>query len=388
VRRLRERFAGRGPRVRDVALIVFSLSVGLGQTAAVAKGGGPFGVAWSLCTVVASTTTLWWRRRWPVGVSVVGIVAALAGQPAVLLIGLLTTAVRRRDRVLRLMSALGYVALVVQGVLNGQDWVGSAVSAVFVLGAFVGWGAYVGARRDLLGTLRERAERAEGERELRAEQARQGERTRIAREMHDVLAHKMSLVALHAGGLEVNPDAGPAQVERTAALIRTTSREALEDLRSVLGVLRDDADPGADLRPQPGLDGLGALVESSRSAGVVVRLDVDLTAEPPEVVGRTAYRVAQEALTNVHKHARGAATRIAVRGAPGSDLEVEVVNVVPVAAGSLLPGSGLGLVGLAERVGLLGGSLACGPLPDGGWRVHARMPWGATGPAPISAARR
>ena len=100
--------------------------------------------------------------------------------------------------------------------------------------------------------MRERADRAESERELRAEQARLGERTRIAQEMHDVLAHKVSLIALHAGGLELNPDAGPEQVERSAVLIRSTARQALEDLRGVLGVLRaDESADGATLAPQP-----------------------------------------------------------------------------------------------------------------------------------------
>jgi signal transduction histidine kinase len=193
--------------------------------------------------------------------------------------------------------------------------------------------------------------------------------------MHDVLAHKVSLVALHAGALEVNPGVGPEQVERTAALVRGTAREALEDLRRVLGVLRSEAGDDAVLAPQPGLDQLERLVASSRAAGVPVELDVTVAGAPPDLVGRTAYRVVQEALTNVHKHARGAATCVRVVGGPGAGLEVEVTNRPPVSPDSLLPGAGLGLVGLTERVSLTGGELECGPRPDGGWRVTARMPW-------------
>jgi len=198
--------------------------------------------------------------------------------------------------------------------------------------------------------------------------------------MHDVLAHKVSLVALHAGALEVNPGVGPEQVERTAALMRGTAAEALEDLRQVLGVLRSDAgSASADgtLAPQPGLDRLEPLVASSRAAGVPVELELSVAGAPPDLPARTAYRVVQEALTNVHKHARGAATCVRVVGGPGTALEVEVINRPPVSSASLIPGAGLGLVGLAERVSLTGGSLWFGPLPDGGWRVAARMPWPA-----------
>jgi signal transduction histidine kinase len=254
------------------------------------------------------------------------------------------------------------------------------VSGIFLFGSVVAGGAYIGARRDLVASLRERAERAEAERELRVGQARLGERTRIAQEMHDVLAHKVSLVALHAGALEVNPGVGPEQVERTAALMRGTAAEALEDLRQVLGVLRSDAGSASSdgtLAPQPSLDRLEPLVASSRAAGVPVELEMSVAGSPPDLVGRTAYRVVQEALTNVHKHARGAATCVRVVGGPGTGLEVEVTNRPPVSSASLIPGAGLGLVGLAERVSLTGGSLSFGPLPDGGWRVFARMPWPA-----------
>jgi signal transduction histidine kinase len=236
-----------------------------------------------------------------------------------------------------------------------------------------------GARRDLVTSLRDRAAREEDERELRAEQARLAERARIAREMHDVLAHKVSLIALQAGGLEVNPGVGTEQVQQTAGLIRATAREALQDLRGVLGVLREQpaaAVDGSDLAPQPGLSQVAALVSASRLAGVQVTLTNEVT-DLPNTLGRTIFRVVQESLTNVHKHARGAATDIVISagvadGVPG--VGVSVSNQRPVAAGSLLPGSGAGLIGLRERVELVGGTLRAGPTSDGGWRVDAWLP--------------
>jgi signal transduction histidine kinase len=333
-----------------------------------------------IALAVLSSVALWWRRRVPVLVTLVGVAASgLAGLDAQQAVGLMTTAVRRRDRVLVALTALAYVVYSVRTIVVDGTGIAGPVFGIFLFGSLVAGGAYVGARRDLVATLRDRAERAEAERELRVDQARLGERTRIAQEMHDVLAHKVSLVALHAGALEVNPSVGPDQVERTAALVRGTAREALEDLRRVLGVLRSEAGSGdAVLAPQPGLDGLASLVAESRAAGVPVELEVAVTGSPPDLAGRTAYRLVQEALTNVHKHARGAATCVRVVGGAGRGLEVEVTNRPPVSAVSLLPGSGLGLVGLAERVSLAGGSLSFGPLPDGGWRVAARMPWPST----------
>jgi signal transduction histidine kinase len=203
-----------------------------------------------------------------------------------------------------------------------------------------------------------------------------GERARIAQEMHDVLAHKVSLIALHAGGLEVNPAVGPEKVEGSARLIRETARQAMEDLREVLGVLRSDVSvDGADLAPVPRAADLERLVEESRDAGVSVTGEFALPDDVPISVGRTVYRVVQESLTNVHKHARGASTDVVVHGARGAGVTVRVTNVRPVAAGSLLPGAGAGLVGLRERVELAGGKLTTGPTTEGGWRVEAWLPW-------------
>ncbi len=365
-----------GPRLRDLGMIAIAVIDTVGSAATQHGWPGRWGVA---AVGGIAALALWWRRRYPVAVTGVGLVAqSVAGVFAPLGFGLLTLAVRRRDSVLALLAAAAYVAYVLPTVVSGGNLLPILLSGPFVIGLFVAVGAYIGTRRDLLASLRGRAERAEAERELRAEQARLAERARIAQEMHDVLAHKVSLIALHAGGLEVNAGMGPEKVEESAGLIRETARQAMEDLRQVLGVLRRDVSTaGEDLAPVPDASALGRLVDASRDAGVTVRTRFELPAVVPQPLGRTVYRIVQEALTNVHKHARGAATEVVVTGAAGEGVTVRVTNLRPVAAGSLLPGSGSGLVGLRERVQLAGGTLSAGPAPDGGWRVEAWLPWPA-----------
>ncbi|MGH8918880.1 MAG: sensor histidine kinase, partial [Actinomycetes bacterium] len=143
-----------------------------------------------------------------------------------------------------------------------------------ILTAAVAWGMFVRARRQLLFTLRERALRAEADQLLHADSARMAERSRIAREMHDVLAHRISLVALHAGALEVRPDLPPAQVRETAALLRSTARQALEELRDVIGVLRDEPGQEAPTAPQPTLADIPRLVDETRRAGVKIDFEM------------------------------------------------------------------------------------------------------------------
>jgi signal transduction histidine kinase len=406
-----------GPRARDVVVVLLcALNTVLQAFGLWTRVGGVLAVSCIALGAIA-TVAMWWRRRFPVTVLAIAAITCLASQVlAPVLFGLLTVAIRRRDRVLVACTAGVAVCLVAPTPTTETsfEWpsvvAGAVVAVVFAL-----WGAYVGARRDLMASLRDRAVRAEAERELRAEQARLAERARIAREMHDVLAHKVSLIALQAGALEVNPGLGAEQVEKSARLIRSTAREALEELREVLGVLRADRSATAtgpgQLSPQPGLTDIPALVESSRSAGLRVTLSMppgeqidQLSISPSAIspsaksssaisssIGRTAYRVVQESLTNVHKHARGAAAEVVISRAvisgdviprdvtdgPGSVLLVTVSNLRPVAAGSLLPGSGAGLIGLRERVALQGGSMTAGPTASGGWRVDARLPAGS-----------
>ncbi|MFL6098776.1 MAG: sensor histidine kinase [Actinomycetales bacterium] len=399
--RWRARF---GPRVFDGYLIACAVAASAGQVAGDGDRSFPIGRWLSIPVMAVAAAALWWRRRWPLAITAIGCAAfALANAPLTGLFGLTTVAVRRRDRALAGSAAAVYAVYVLQPVIfQEKSLVAQLVGMFFVVGLFLILGGYVGARRDLVASLRERADRAESERELRAEQARLGERTRIAQEMHDVLAHKVSLIALHAGGLELNPDAGPDTVERSAILIRSTARQALEDLRDVLGVLRtDESADGATLAPQPKLSDVRRLVDASRAAGVTVELvvegDAAALSDPDraaaagntmsEQLGRTAYRVVQEGLTNVHKHARGASTTVRVSGERGQMLRVSIANIKPVAVGSLLPGAGAGLVGLRERVELAGGTLTAGAGPDGGWLLAAELPWPATVAADVDEVR-
>lgn len=236
-------------------------------------------------------------------------------------------------------------------------------------------GLWVGTRRQLVERLQERAARLEREQHLMAEQAISTERTRIAREMHDVVAHRVSLMVLHAGGLEVS-----AQEENsveTAGVIRTTGREALSELRGILGVLRDEETDSAPTAPQPGLADLDRLLEEWSGAGMDLHHQEtgDQTLPVPEADQRTAYRVIQEGLTNVAKHAVGATVTVNLHH--GADrLEIEVANTPPPAPATFSPPprSGYGLVGLRERIALAGGSLSAGPCRDGGWRMRAIVP--------------
>ncbi|MGW8567871.1 sensor histidine kinase [Isoptericola sp. NPDC055881] len=271
-----------------------------------------------------------------------------------------------------------------------EGWV-DLLTGVLVYALFVWIGAYIGLRREHLASLRERAETAEREQAGRVAQARTAERTRIAREMHDVLAHRISLVAMHAGALAYRTDLPPEKVAETAAVVQTNAHAALAELREVLGVLRDPAAPAAPEPPQPTFADLDALLAEARANGADVRLDArpDGTDGLGEVVSRHAYRIVQEGLTNARKHAPWAPVTVTVSGAPGAGLTIVVRNPVrsvgPARQGEAPPDSGLGLVGLAERVDLVGGRLSHGVTTDGTtgagggaqFRLEAWLPWAA-----------
>jgi signal transduction histidine kinase len=215
---------------------------------------------------------------------------------------------------------------------------------------------------------------------LRVEQARQQERARIAREMHDVLAHRISLLSMHAGALEFRPDAEPEEIARAAGVVRASAHQALQDLREVIGVLREDPGDGDPERPQPTLESLPELLDESREAGMNVThaCRIEDLAAVPDGVGRNAYRIVQEGLTNARKHARGAAVDVTVDGAAGVGLTVEVRNRLSLAAhDDAIPGAGTGLIGLSERTHLAGGQLEHGRTPSGDFHLRAWLPWPA-----------
>jgi len=238
---------------------------------------------------------------------------------------------------------------------------------------------FVRARRQLLLSLKERAERAEATQQLQVAQAQLHERERIAREMHDVLAHRISLLSLHAGALEFRPDAPPEEIARAAGVIRASARQALQDLREVIGVLRDGSPADTPERPQPTIADLSELVAESRAAGMRVELDdqLDTLTSVPTGIGRSAYRIVQEGLTNARKHAPGALVRVTVAGGPAEGLSIEVRNPLPVGRplGPTLPGAGSGLIGLTERATLANGRLEHGPTRDGDFRLWVWIPW-------------
>lgn len=371
--------------VVDTALAGAALAVGLSSDQNLLYGADGRPIALAVADVALGLVCLagiWvWRRRAPVAFALVaiaiGIVSTLAG--GVALVCVFTVAARRPWRTAVSIGALAALSILPALALYPVPH-GSRAFAVGALATFAatGWGMYVRARGELLASLRRRLDDAEQAAGARAEAARRGERERIAREMHDVLAHRLSLLAVHAGALEFHRTASAVEVTRIAGVIRSSTHQALDELREVISLLRDH-EPD-DPRPQPTLADLPALVDESRAAGLVVSCSVDPRAlAPGEQVGtstgRTTYRVVQEALTNARKHAPGARVLVAITE-DGDGLEVCVLSdgrrsgPRPDAP----PGSGTGLIGLRERVGLAGGRIEYGPLGHGRFQVKAWLP--------------
>ncbi|WP_158896105.1 sensor histidine kinase [Amycolatopsis anabasis] len=331
---------------------------------------------------------LWLRRRWPVTLALVLVpfsAFSLLVQGA-MLVALFTVAVHRPFPVVAGVGGLCLLTTPVYAAVRPDPTL--TFTAAVLLGtmayvAVTGWGMFVRSRRQLMISFHERARRAETEATLRAEQAQRAERDRIAREIHDVLAHRLSLLSLYAGALEFRSDVSRDEIARAAGVIRESGHQALQDVREVIGVLRapvgDLAEGEGTTRPQPTLAQLPQLVEESRQAGtrIEVRTELaDLEAVPANQ-GRTAYRIIQEALTNARKHAPDAEVTVAVTGSPGDGLTVEVRNrlAAPEARSTKIPGSGQGLIGLTERATLAGGRLEHGPTGSGEFRLAAWLPW-------------
>ncbi|MFH8379409.1 sensor histidine kinase [Kitasatospora sp. NPDC018058] len=339
------------------------------------------------------------RRRWP-AVPVLVTLVLMPGMLGVLLlvVSLYTLAETwewptRRWRVVALaVLAFGEaVAVMMVSMLTPGDstveqpalWVQVLIAVLVAVGLTVPpvvTGLYVGARRRLIESLKDRAHGLETELDLLAEQAQERarrarleERTRIAREMHDVVAHRVSLMVVHAGALERIVGKDPEKAAQSAKLMGEVGRQALNELREILGVLRMDD----ERQPEPdSLVGLPRLVDQSRAAGMAVTLTVSGSRQ--EFTGeaeQTAYRVVQEGLTNAHKHAGGAQVSVLLAYAPNG-VRVSVVNACPGGerGAAQLPSGGNGLVGMRERVVALGGTFSAGPEADGGFRVEAVLP--------------
>ncbi|MFB7506576.1 sensor histidine kinase [Streptomyces broussonetiae] len=331
-----------------------------------------------------SCLAVWFRRRWPVGLAVVMIAVGFASETSgwVTLVTLFTVAVHRPFRYVAWTGGANLALVPLYYWLrpeSGLSYTAGLVFALLLTVAVIGWGMFVRSKRLLMLSLRDRAHRAETEARLRAEQAQRLAREDIAREMHDVLAHRLTLLSVHAGALEFRPDAPREEVVRAAGVIRESAHEALQDLREIIGVLRTGgSDDAAGGRPQPTLAVLDQLVGECREAGMKIVLDhrVADPAAVPASVGRTAYRIAQEALTNARKHAPGAEVALRLAGAPGDGLTITVTNPPPKAEAPPVPGSGQGLIGLRERATLAGGRLEHGATADGGFEIRAWLPWG------------
>ena len=274
---------------------------------------------------------------------------------------------------LRIAAAvLGLLAMAVPVQVPTVEMVlgGIAGAAFFVLLPGV-VGIWVRTRAELLVALRERAERAEAERELLAKDAVLTERTRIAREMHDAVGHRVSLMVLQAGAIEMAAG-DPDRVTTLAGHVQTAGRQALDELSQAVGVLRSGDQDDAPLAPQPGLDDLERLVKECRSAGMAVELHAPPALAVDPVTSRAAYRIVQESLTNAGKHAPGAQVTVDVDRHERA-LVVRVRNSAGSAAVDPSSG-GFGLVGLRERVRTLDGTLRAEPRLDGGFLVEAVLP--------------
>ncbi|MFE7752110.1 sensor histidine kinase [Streptomyces sp. NPDC057428] len=330
---------------------------------------------------VAACVLLWWRRGRPVAVAVTStlLCTVLPVAPAAA-IALFTVAAVCDTRTTRRVAALGLllipVCLAVQGRLDSSHVAAAVTGALLVTGS-VGWGLFVRG-------LRERAARAERESLLGAEQARRREREVIAREMHDVLAHRLSLLSVHAGALVFNPHAPADQIKQAAEVVAHSARQAMEDLQQVLGVLRTPLAPDGGVRtepPQPTLRDLNSLIEENRAAGmdIVVQTRLAQAQSLNDFTSRTVYRIVQEALTNARKHAPKEDVRVVLSGSPGDGICLEVANALPDPPPRVPPmGAGLGLIGLAERAALAGGQLTYGS-GSGSHLVTAQLPWSTRG---------
>ena len=276
---------------------------------------------------VVSIALLRWRRAYPAGVAAItlalsAVSGAAAGASVVALFGATLRSPRRAVVWLAVESAAATLIypLIYPDTSGDRGYVWQITLGLLFNGLVVGWGLFIRARQEVLFALRERSERLERERENAVLDARRAERRRIAREMHDVLAHRVSLLSLHAGALEFRPDAPREDIASAASIIRDNAQAVLTELRDVIGLLREDpVDPLE--RPQPTLDDIPQLIDESHAAGMDIAYTPDVQGSVPPQIGRAAYRIIQEGLTNARKHAPGARVAVGVSGRPGDNVD-------------------------------------------------------------------
>lgn len=354
----------------------------------------PGSLVWAFPLLLVMPMSLLARRRMPLLTAVAvtcvpavhGVLAGTSAEGAFLLVpvcvGLYSLGAYGTARAVVIGLAVGVAAETVATALdpNALNTASSRWSWAFWLCVQIVitvFGVFIASRRR---ERRARTEAADAQRraETAAEHAVVAERARIARELHDVVTHNLNVVVLHAAAADAVAETDPARVRHSLSAIESSGRGALTEMRRLLGVLRDlDAGEAAPLSPQPRLDRLPELVHEARSAGVDAVLTVHADQPVDDGVHLAVYRIVQEALSNVIKHAPGARVRIDVRQ-DTDHLRIEVHNSEPESVGSHQPTSpGHGLIGMRERVAVFGGRLTAGPGRDGGFRVVATIP--ATG---------
>jgi signal transduction histidine kinase len=272
------------------------------------------------------------------------------------------------DRRTSRLAVTGTILAVTASVLAADSTqFGDSISRVVFLGAAWLLGDGLGSRRAYVREVEEKAERLERERESETRRAAAEEQARIARELHDVIAHALSVIVVQAAAADDVFETDPGRVREPIRAIETAARAALGDLRRVLGVLQDE--PG--LSPQPGLATLDTLVEQVRATGLEVSVEIEGAPRPlPAAVDLSAYRIVQEALTNTLKHAGAEHANVRVRY--GDELGLEVRDDGAGTPDKSLAGSGL--IGMRERAAMLGGTVDTGDAPGGGYLVSARLP--------------
>lgn len=340
---------------------------------------------WTYLIVVASTVPYYVRRRAPFTVfawSALGLCTLSAlgyyegALPFAVLVGIYTVGAYRPPRAILAAFGVLIAAMAILVGLGASNFTTGSVienSALFGFALLFGW--TVQSRRLRLEVAEERAELLEREQAEGAARAVADERLRIAQELHDVVAHSMSVIAVQAGaGMHVI-DQDPAEAKRALENISATSRSTLTGLRRLLGVLRDDGS-GVSYAPAPSLGDIGELAGEVTRAGVTVEVDTDGSlADVPPGVGFTGYRIVQEALTNVLKHAGPSRASVRLAHQPGT-LRIDVSDDGRGVNGRATDG-GHGLIGMRERVAVYGGTLQAGPRPGGGYLVTAVLPYGA-----------
>jgi signal transduction histidine kinase len=332
--------------------------------------------SWEMTLSILGILALFGRRRWPLLVLVLNLPAAyFTGQSAAALIALFTfAAVSQRRWLIAACTVLLATCMIWPLYTEFGDieittwWLADIAYALAPAAAAAFLGQFVQARKALSARLAEITEAREHEQLMATQKVLAEERAQLAREMHDVVSHQVSLIAVRAGALQVS--ARDAEAKEAAGTIRTLSVRTLDELRHMVNVLRAGGSGPTELAPQPTLAQLADLVAGS---GIEATLRIGSLPELDPPAERAVYRTVQESLTNVRKHAPGASAEVALVHEAGA-VRVTVTNTAPTRATVPLPSSRHGLLGLHQRAELLGGTLTWGATPDGGWKNALALP--------------